>query len=382
VNKITNVTSPYVHSGLTNAATYYYVVTKVSGGVEGAVSSEVSAQPQASIAAKPNGFKVTAGDGKVTLNLVDSTGKQITSPAGTTYNIYWDTGSVTKNTSNKISNVTFPFDHTGLTNTTRYYYAVSSESADGESDLSNEVSVAPRSISDYNVVNAVFTNGSTVTVGNPGGVASLAAYAGNQQVTLSGTPSSTLPNFYFKSKDQKTIIDPKSATVQYMIYWSDQLISSDKSNTKGKISVPSFSTFTHSGLTNGARYFYAVTAVPVDNTTKQYLTQFESPILTQISLIPSGYTPPSPTNITAAAGNQEVDLSWKMDTSGGAVTYNIHWWTAATQQTPTTISGINSKSYSHTGLKSGTTYYYIVTATSLDGLESPAPANAEMSATP
>jgi subtilase family serine protease len=45
--RIANVTSPYTHSGLTNGTPYYYVVTAVSAGTEGAESRQVSARPNA-----------------------------------------------------------------------------------------------------------------------------------------------------------------------------------------------------------------------------------------------------------------------------------------------------------------------------------------------
>lgn len=45
--KIPNVTSPYTHTGLTNGATYYYVVTAENSYGESSESSQLSATPQA-----------------------------------------------------------------------------------------------------------------------------------------------------------------------------------------------------------------------------------------------------------------------------------------------------------------------------------------------
>ncbi|NMC72752.1 MAG: hypothetical protein GYA56_00040, partial [Geobacteraceae bacterium] len=53
VTKIAGVTSPYIHTGLSNGSAYYYVVTKVSNGREGAESYEASAVPQPSLPAAP-----------------------------------------------------------------------------------------------------------------------------------------------------------------------------------------------------------------------------------------------------------------------------------------------------------------------------------------
>lgn len=48
--KITGVSSPYGHGGgLTNGTTYYYVVTAIALGGEGAESAQVSATPSAGV---------------------------------------------------------------------------------------------------------------------------------------------------------------------------------------------------------------------------------------------------------------------------------------------------------------------------------------------
>ena len=44
-NKLTGVTSPYVHTERTNGTPYYYAVTAVKGGLESALSNEVSGTP-------------------------------------------------------------------------------------------------------------------------------------------------------------------------------------------------------------------------------------------------------------------------------------------------------------------------------------------------
>lgn len=43
--KIAGVTSPYIHTALTNGTTYYYVVTAVNNSGESAESTEVSVTP-------------------------------------------------------------------------------------------------------------------------------------------------------------------------------------------------------------------------------------------------------------------------------------------------------------------------------------------------
>ncbi|MBF0634171.1 MAG: fibronectin type III domain-containing protein [Nitrospinae bacterium] len=43
--KITGATSPYIHTGCTHGAPYYFAVTAVTGGIEGAISVEATATP-------------------------------------------------------------------------------------------------------------------------------------------------------------------------------------------------------------------------------------------------------------------------------------------------------------------------------------------------
>ncbi len=85
----------------------------------------------------PPNVTATAGDGQITISWDTVTG-------ATSYNIYWSTSTgVTISTSTKISNVTSPYTHTGLTNGTTYYYVVTAENSYGESDESDEVDATP-----------------------------------------------------------------------------------------------------------------------------------------------------------------------------------------------------------------------------------------------
>lgn len=66
--------------------------------------------------------------------------------SATGYNIYWSNSSgVNRENSTKISNITFPFVHTGLSNGNTYYYLVTALSEGDESADSVEVFVAPGS---------------------------------------------------------------------------------------------------------------------------------------------------------------------------------------------------------------------------------------------
>lgn len=136
---IINASSPYNHLGLTNATTYHYVVTAVNIEGESAPSIEASTTPQdlSGPPSAPGNVQAIAKDGQVTLSWAPISG-------ATTYNIYWDTvGGVTK-ADHVIGTSTTLWVHPDLTNWTTYYYAVTAIDADGESDLSAEVSALPR----------------------------------------------------------------------------------------------------------------------------------------------------------------------------------------------------------------------------------------------
>lgn len=135
--KITGATSPYLHNSLTNGTTYYYIVTAVNGAGESAPSIQTSAMPQVPAAGAPTGVLAMPGDTQNTI-----TWSTVTS--ATSYNIYWSTTSgVTKANGTKISNVTSPYTHIGLTNGTTYYYVVTAFVNVSESTESAQLSATP-----------------------------------------------------------------------------------------------------------------------------------------------------------------------------------------------------------------------------------------------
>lgn len=134
---IQGVTSPYVHAGLTNGITYYYVLTALNQYGESVESSEVSATPVAPLPGQPTGVSVTAGEGQNIISWEPVDG-------ATSYNLYWkESPGVTKYTGIIVAGITSPYSHTGLTNGTTYYYVVTAVDQDGEGIESLEVSGTP-----------------------------------------------------------------------------------------------------------------------------------------------------------------------------------------------------------------------------------------------
>src|SRR3989441_99017 len=78
----------------------------------------------------------------------------------------------------------------------------------------------------------------------------------------------------------------------------------------------------------------------------------------------------APAELIAKEADTEVTLSW-MD-APGAASYNLYYHTepSVTPQTGTCVEGVASP-YTHGGLANGTTYYFMLTAVSAEGTQSP-----------
>jgi hypothetical protein len=118
-----------------------------ASGCNGSGSHDGTAEPV--VPARPEGLSASAGDAQNTLSWNAVTG-------ATSYHLYWSTTpGVTKATGTKISNVTKPYVHKGLTNDTPYYYIVTASNDSGESEESSEVSATPSHINLTPVTGAV-----------------------------------------------------------------------------------------------------------------------------------------------------------------------------------------------------------------------------------
>jgi hypothetical protein len=158
--------------------------------------------------------------------------------------------------------------------------------------------------------------------------------------------------------------NPVSGAASYKVYRGTA------SGAEGLIqSGVTATTFTDTGLTNGTTYFYKVTAVNAVG---------ESVPSAEVSATPQVAPPAAPTNLSAAAGNAQVTLTWTAST--GATSYNVfRSTTAGGEGTTPFVSGLTSTTFTDTGVTNGTTYFYKVSA--LNGGGQSGPSN-EASATP
>ena len=141
---LSNVTS-FSDTGLTNGTTYYYKVSALNAVGESVTSNEMSAKPSAPTnpPGAPTLNSATPGNGTVALAWSAPTNNGGSAITG--YRVYRSTASGGETLLTTLGNVT-SFADSGLTNGTTYYYKVSALNSIGESVASNELSARPAAV--------------------------------------------------------------------------------------------------------------------------------------------------------------------------------------------------------------------------------------------
>jgi fibronectin type 3 domain-containing protein len=125
----------YTETGLSNGVTYYYVVSAVSIGGEGANSSEASATPQGPLPATPTALTATAANGQALVNWMAA-------PGATSYYVKRALASggpyaiIAQPTSSTWTDLI-------VANGIRYFYVVSAVNEAGQSGNSSEANAMP-----------------------------------------------------------------------------------------------------------------------------------------------------------------------------------------------------------------------------------------------
>lgn len=129
-----------VVGGLSNGATYYFIVVAVNEGGTSPPSLAVAATPQVAQPAAPTGLAATAGNAQVALSWNAGA-------SATTYNVYYSTSpNVSPTSPLAFSGLVAPAATViGLSNGTTYYFVVTGVNAGGESLPSTVVSATPSS---------------------------------------------------------------------------------------------------------------------------------------------------------------------------------------------------------------------------------------------
>ena len=183
------------------------------------------------------------------------------------------------------------------------------------------------------VVSAVGNASAPVFITNspPAAPTGLAGITGNAEVILSWNAVSNATTYNVKRLT--TVGTPRYATV----------------------ATVTSTNCTNPGLVNGYPYSYVVTAISPGG---------ESANSAALTLAASG-PPPVPANVTAASGTYaRINLNWSP--GYGATSYNIRRSTLRTGPFTALASTVNPF-YTDSGLVSGLTYYYVVSAVSAAG---------------
>ena len=347
------------HTNVTNGQRYYYAITEVSASGESQASRVVSATPDATLPAAPYGLKVTGLDKAAKVEFIGPTPPN---SAIVSYNLYRSNARNNFTASSVIaSKISFasPYIDPNLTNGTMVYYAVTAVVSGKESQLSPVVSVRPQAV--VAPVSYSLTLNKLAAYGSP---TDISAEPGNGSCIIRWSDAANPATF-----DQAP---PISSTPDYILYWSS---ASDVSPDSYDGHLDSLSRDASSGgfkltnLSNGTTYYLLIVAAVKDIDGKPITGRFTSGSV--VSVTPAPKTPGIPNGVSATQGPQQVALTWNKDTSGiSGTTYNIYVSTTDAR-TPAELmaKGIKKNNddptkayYTHTGLQSGTTYYYVVTS--------------------
>jgi fibronectin type 3 domain-containing protein len=202
-----------------------------------------------------------------------------------------------------------------VNNGATYYYVVAAVNAMGDSADSAQAAVTP-----------------DPTITTPSVPTSVAATAGNAQVSLHWSASSGATSYHVKR-------------------------ATNSGGPYTQTGSPTTAGFSDSSVTNGTKYYYVVSALD---------SAGESANSTQVTALPvaPASVPAVPVGLAATSGNAQVMLSWSA--SSGSTSYHVKRATASGG--PYSLIGSpTAGSYTDTGASNGTKYYYVVSAVDAAG---------------
>ena len=248
-------------------------------------------------------------------------------------------------------NATTKYTHTSVITGKSYIYRVSAINAYGTSDPSAEAIATPTSTS------APPTN---IPPNPPTGLGATAISPTMiKLVWTEPTSNGGWPTTSYK-------VERKVGTATYSVL---------AANTGNKTT-----TYYDAGLTTGTTYTYKISAI---NSIGAGNPSNEATATPTPTSAPAATVPSFPTGLTAAAASTtQVSLSWNLPSSNGGspiIGYKIEVKNGTSIYSVLTANAGNVTSYMHSGLTTGTTYTYKVSAINSVGTSSP---SNEASATP
>lgn len=410
----------YVDTGLTNGATYYYVVTAANTYGESGSSTETSTAPSDSGTSPvaPTGLVATPGNGNATLTWTAS-------PTATSYNVKRATTSGGPYTIVATPTSAAYLD-TGLSNGTTYYYVVTATNTYGESANSVEAvaTLAPSATITVNTVGILNGNGKTFfeATGNSLNEATLAAniataFANNtggvwnfDGAAFTVTSGQTIALNYGTSQANSLILtltegsggsginqgsvagEPTSGSFVLGLGGTGAtrtftpnkplltvaIFNTDRNDaTRIPVLTVTFQNNT-TASTSGANadnvYFHALSGTAANPIVSFAISQNNFIRYDDLAFIIAKF--PAPQNATAEPGNKKITLSW--NAVSGAASYTIQRASSSGGTYANLAAGVSATNYMDTGLADGATWYYTVSANGASGLGT---ASAPVSAT-
>jgi fibronectin type 3 domain-containing protein len=335
--------------------------------------------------AAPSTASASTGTRKITLSWAVSSG-------ATSYNVYRGTVAGAESTTPiATGQAGTTYSDTGVTGGVTYYYKVTAVNAAGGSPGSMEASALA------SLTNAVFVKSDAATQGSWKG-----AYGadGFNVINDSSVDNPSYPNYASVSaSDNRPYMWASSSAASYALQKAsagstDRIGACWYSATSFSIDVNVSDSKTHQvalylldWLNNGRAETITVTD-PATNTVldSRSASSFANGVYyvwnvaghvritftrsAGANAVISGIffggaaptiTPGAPSGLSAIAARQQVSLSW--NATGIATSYNIYRGTTSNGESGTPIrTGVTGSTFTDTGLSSGTTYYYKVTA--------------------
>jgi len=175
------------------------------------------------------------------------------------------------------------------------------------------------------------SSGGQVTT--PSAPTALVATAGNQQISLTWTASTGATSYHLKR-------------------------ATSSGGPYTQVGSATAAGYTDTGLTNGTKYFYVVSALNASGESTNSSPASSTPTA-QASAVPA-----VPAALAATAGNQQISLTWTA--SSGATSYHVKRATVSGGPY-SQVGAPTSNGFLNTGLANGTTYYYVVSALNATG---------------
>ena len=330
VANTSNTTTTYAHTGLASGDTRHYRVSAINTNGTGVPSNVDSATTGTSVPGAPTGLTATAS-GTTAIDLSWSAPGSTGGSAITGYKIEVssDGGSSWSDLVANTSNTTTTYAHTGLASGDTRHYRVSAINTNGTGVPSNVDSA---------------TTG-TAAPGAPTGLTATAS--GTTAIDLSWSAPGSTGGSAITGYKIEVSSDGGSS-------WSDLVANTSNTTT----------TYAHTGLASGDTRHYRVSAINTNGTG----------VPSNVDSATTGTSVPgAPTGLTAtASGTTAIDLSWSApgSTGGSAITgYKIEVssdggssWSDLVANTSNTTT-----TYAHTGLASGDTRHYRVSAINTNG---------------